>query len=261
MPVQRKKKTGSVKKTDSIRKQWTHQRLDGRAGSKNAAPRGSHFAVQDSLKPSSVQRDMSSDAIKTVEVSPQAAATVQPQPPHALASLSPEQQNIQRHIKITGASGEMPAIPLRLKHSPALPYSRYNKRYTHHPETVGSSVFCALLHTPKEGAPAYGWTPFAVYGIAGAVVTLAWCVATKVMNTGVPSSDSFEMTVGLALLCLVVCAGIVLAVVTTLMTLKGDEDSVKIDVLASALGKTALMMLADAAVWVLAMAFITGFSA
>lgn len=265
MPVQKQSKT------DSVRKQWTRQRTGEPAHAPEAAPRGNHFAKPSPSAEILALPDPSRDeGGSDVPALPPTQSTVPQgqQPPRRVQAPAPGTpvqdvpQASQRHVKITGASGEMPALPLKLKHAAARPYSRYNKRYVHHPEKASmAAAFAAFENAPRGGAPAYGWMPFAVYGLAGAVVTLAWCAAVKLTTTGVPGSGSLEMVIGLALLCAVVVAGIVLVAVTTSMTRRNNDDLATVDVLASALGKAALMMLADAVVWVLAMAAVTGFGA
>lgn len=262
---------------ESVRSQWMRQRSGG-----SDAPRGSHFA-----KPGAPAAPVSQETGEDGPSSPSPMGPGLPTPDfsHALMAASPDdslanmpavaqeapqtagepaasgQQGAQRHIRITGASGEMPAVPLRVKRSPAIPYSRYNKRYlTDGPKMDLETAFGAFANEPMEGAPAYGWKPFAVYGIASVALSLVWGVAVKVAVPGQLSADSFEVTLGVALLCATVVAGIALFAATTAMTRRNVPDSSSVDVAASALGKTSLMMVAGVAMWVLASFVVTNVS-
>ena len=125
----------------------------------------------------------------------------------------------------------------------AMPYSRYNRRYT---ELSGAAV--AL-----EG-PTFSWTPYCIYGGVAVLVILAWCVASHFM-TG--EAASIMPVVGLVVLCATVVAGIALAVVLAKLTMGSHEELDTVDVLASAVGKSALMMVVAVLIWVLASAIIS----
>lgn len=265
---------------ESVRSQWTRQRSGG-----TEAPHGSHFAKSGASGPSVAQEVREEPSLPTltaqslptldlprvsvesssaddsfanmppvVQKVPQVAAVPQ-------AAVSEPQDSQQRRVRITGASGEMPVVPLRVKKSPAIPYSRFNKRYlTQGPKMDFESALGAFAGESMDGAPAYGWKAFAVYGIASVALSIVWCIAVKVAVPGPLSADSFEATVGVVLLCATVVAGIALFAATTSMTHRNVPEYPVSDVAASALGKTSLMMVAGVAVWVLASFFVTSVS-
>lgn len=265
---------------ESVRSQWTRQR-----SGETETPRGSHFAksgASDSLAAQEVRAEpslptLTAQSLPTLDLprvsvegssADDSFANMPPvvqktsQPVAASQSVASERQDSpQRRVRITGASGEMPVVPLRVKKSPAIPYSRFNKRYlTQGPKMDFGSALGAFAGEPMEGAPAYGWKAFATYGIASVALSIVWCIAVKIAVPGPLSADSFEATLGVVLLCVTVVAGIVLFAVTMSMTRHNVPEYPASDIAASALGKTSLMMVAGVAAWVLASFFVTSVS-
>ncbi len=120
----------------------------------------------------------------------------------------------------------------------ATPYSRYNTRYAEI-SSAGSR---------PQGA-AFNWWPYCIYGGASVLVTLVWCVASIASGVAVP-------TIGIALLCVIVAAGLILATVLSVLTIKQENDLDNVDILSSSVWRTALMMVGAVVIWVLAAAVI-----
>jgi len=216
----------------SVRKLWTKQRKsEGLPVSAAKADRGSHFAVP--------------------------APVVDAEPASKPAPAAGMHRHA--HLKITGASGEMPKVPVRVRKADVDSYSRYNTRYIgENPATGdGSARRGGFATTPAEGQPAYSWKPFVLYGGIAAIVTLLWVAVAKLVQTGpvVPGTPLF--TLGIALLCLIVFSGFVLIAVTVSLTKRTDPELMTADVAASALGKGACVLLVGVGVWIAASAVLT----
>lgn len=247
-------------KMESVRKRWAkqHQQTPPADVPAVGAGGGSHFA-----KPSSVQSVRSAapaggGKAPTVLGAAKHSAPAPGGRENDIAVLSPEQQHVQRHLKITGVSGEMPGLPLKLKRSPALPYSRYNKRYVNRPFKLTLSSLVHLFDTkPVEGAPAYSWVPFLAYAGAGVAASLIWAVYAFAVAGTPLVAGSVESAAGLAVLLSIVLGGLAVAAVVVALTSRGDKGFEPSDALASALGKTGAAMVLAVAAWIGANAAVT----
>ena len=257
--------TKKQNKVDSVRQQWTQQRK-GEMSAREETPvsRGSHFAkpigssgIVETIKFDEIDADdalFSIPAVPTPMV-PSPSPTAVPTSGDSVKDAS----DMHRHLKIVGASGEMPAIPRKATKNPAaLPYSRYNKRYlTESSNTPFSAPLFEGGEDPSD-ALAYVWKPYLAYGLVCVVTSIVWGVVTRfaLSNDGVPVDGDISQTCGLALLCLIVVGGVGVAVATAMVTLRNNEDVSGGDVFASSLGKTMLMMLIGIAVWFAMMALV-----
>lgn len=143
-------------------------------------------------------------------------------------------------------------------------YSRYNRRYLDRDQLGVSAGAPGAVVEPKGGGfvllsddgLAFSWLPFMVYGGVAALVCAAWCVVARVLAAAPLIPGDALLTVGLILLCVIVAAGLVLAGIAAKLTL--DEDGAEaFDVFSSAIGKTAIAMVAAIVVWVICMAVAT----
>lgn len=169
-------------------------------------------------------------------------------------------QEAPRRARIAGVSGEIPKVPVRVKRSAAVPYSRYNLRYREAEGSAGQrvpSVAQVLMQESLEGAPAFGWKAFALYGAASVAACALWCLVVELASDEPPVPGDASLTAGIAILVLIVAGGVAVAAATTAVTRRRREDVSLGDALASALGKTALVMMGAALVWVAAMAVVT----
>ncbi len=165
-----------------------------------------------------------------------------------------------RRAVITGVSGSMTKIP---SNAPARKvsgtnkgYSRYSNGYFDRPDAKQLTDYVSQFQTePTEGAPAYSWLPFALYGGVSCLASVGWAVACVTGDmTPVRGTDPM-MFAGLVILgCIIVC-GLVCVTGVSLATLrKGTFD--KMDVWSSAVGKTALVLLACLIVWIVCAAIV-----
>lgn len=228
---------------DSVRKQWAQQRKGaaGHPAGSSASSSGSHFAAG------------SEAAEKKAGRTPAAAKTSVAMP--ARSNNAADAGHAQRHLKIVGASGEMPAVPVHIRRSEALPYSRYNKRYTSQAPAASpvSSVRNLFANDAVEGVPVYGWLPYGIFGAAGALASIVWLVVVRLVLAAPLKTGDMAMTAGLAIFCVIVAAGVALALATAAISLRNDDDLVREEALTLALAKVAPMMVADTVVWILAM--------
>lgn len=272
MPVQK------PNKAESVRNQWTQQRKgEAQRSSKDASTTGgSHFA-----KPVSGDASLASSTgnhAKTAQ-KPSVAAGDSGQS-HTTASRSalaklpglgetgetPKVEVAGAPTQSAGASGQSqakapaPKVPThRTKRtSPqATPYSRYNNRYRSGTAASSPSLPAGMAAVPQEREPfAQAWLPFIVYGAVAMVVSIAWCVLGRTLTTGPIEPGSLVLTIGLVLLCVIVLAGIALAVVLAKFH-ADDKDLSFVDAFAPAIGKTALAMAAGVIVWIVSSAIVT----
>ncbi len=135
-------------------------------------------------------------------------------------------------------------------------YSRYSNGYFDRPDAKQLTDYVSQFQTePTEGAPAYSWLPFALYGGVSCLASVGWAVACVTGDmTPVRGTDPM-MFAGLVILgCIIVC-GLVCVTGVSLATLrKGTFD--KMDVWSSAVGKTALVLLACLIVWIVCAAIV-----
>lgn len=222
---------------DSVRAHWIQQRKGEDAVAqqpKNA--RGSHFA---SPSPAA------SEALGEQEESRQSRA------------------DSRSHFKITGVSGEIPKVPIKVREAQIDSYSRYNERYTtNNPRaTLTSKPSGASLGgfatQAVPGQPAYSWKPFVLYGGCAAIASLLWVVFAKLTGSGAPVMGSLEMNIAMVLLCLVVIAGAAVIASTTMITKRSDDQLPTADIVASALGKGSVMTLVGVAVWIVSVVLAT----
>ncbi len=165
-----------------------------------------------------------------------------------------------RKAVITGVSGSMTKIP---SNAPARKvsgtnkgYSRYSNGYFDRPDAKQLTDYVSQFQTePTEGAPAYSWFPFAIYGGAACLGSVGWAVAC-VMGGATPVSGTDPMMfAGLVILgCIIVC-GLVCVTGVSLATLRKAAFD-KVDVWSSAVGKTALVLLANLIVWIVCAAIV-----
>ena len=169
------------------------------------------------------------------------------------------QHSKHAHIKITGASGEMPKVPVRIHAVSVDQYSRYNERYgTGQPAEKGASARVGGFSTTAvSGQPAYSWTPFLVYGAISIAAILIWIICAKLYDVPLPVPGDPVLTLAVALLCLIVVAGFVVIALTVSMTKRSDDSLKTSDVVASALLKGSLAMVASVVVWIAALYVVT----
>ena len=182
----------------------------------------------------------------------------------APAAAEPNQQVVPQrskhaHLKITGASGEMPKVPVRVHTLTVDQYSRYNERYgTGQPAETGASVQSrGFSTTAVPGQPAYSWIAFLVYGAISIASILLWVICAKLFGVPFPVPGDPMLTCALALLCFVVVAGFVVIALTVSITKRSDDSLLTSDVVASALLKGSLSMFASVAVWIVALFVVT----
>ncbi len=165
-----------------------------------------------------------------------------------------------RRAVITGVSGSMTKIP---SNAPARKvsgtnkgYSRYSNGYFDRPDAKQLTDYVSQFQTePTEGAPAYSWLPFALYGGVSCLASVGWAVACVTGDMTPVRGTNPMMFAGLVVLgCIIVC-GLVCVTGVSLATLrKGTFD--KMDVWSSAVGKTALVLLACLIVWIVCAAIV-----
>lgn len=165
-----------------------------------------------------------------------------------------------RKAVITGVSGSMTKIPssapARKVSGTNRQYSRYDHGYFDRPDAKQLTDYVAAFQTePTAGAPAYSWFPFAVYGGISCVVSVAWAVLC-VLSGESPLTGAHPMIVaGLVILGLIIACGIVCACATSAATMRKGAFE-KTDVWASAVGKSALVLLACLIVWIVCAAIV-----
>lgn len=171
-----------------------------------------------------------------------------------IASQSDPDSTGHRRAVITGASGVFAKVggkPARKVTGENKAYSRYSNGYFDRPDAKQLSDVVAQFQTePIEGAPAYGWTPFIIYGAVAALASIAWLALVMITGMTPIHGATKGMMIGLFVLAGIVVAGLLFTAITATMTMKMGQFE-KRDVVASALGKTALMMLAALVVWVI----------
>ena len=165
-----------------------------------------------------------------------------------------------RRAVITGASGSMTKIP---SNAPARKvsgtnrgYSRYSNGYFERPEARQLTDYVAAFQTePTQGAPAYSWLAFAVYGAFSIVASVAWAAVAMASGAAPLTGANPLMFAGLVILVCIVVAALVCTVATSVATLrKGRFEAV--DVWASAVGKSALVLLGSLVVWIVCAAIV-----
>lgn len=165
-----------------------------------------------------------------------------------------------RRAVITGVSGSMKKIP---SNTPARKvsgsnkaYSRYSNGYFDRPEAKQLTDYVAAFQTePTVGAPAYSWMAFAVYGALSCVASVGWAVVAMVSGAAPLRGASPFMFAGLVILALIVVCAVVCAAVTSVATLHTGRFE-PADVWASAVGKSALVLLGCLVVWVVCAAVV-----
>ena len=165
-----------------------------------------------------------------------------------------------RRAVITGVSGSMKKIP---SNTPARKvsgsnkaYSRYSNGYFDRPEAKQLTDYVAAFQTePTVGAPAYSWMAFAVYGALSCVASVGWAVVAMVSGAAPLRGASPLMFAGLVILALIVVCAVVCAAVTSAATLRTGRFE-PADVWASAVGKSALVLLGCLVVWVVCAAVV-----
>lgn len=165
-----------------------------------------------------------------------------------------------RRAVITGVSGSMTKIPssapARKVSGTNKGYSRYSNGYFDRPDAKQLTDYVSQFQTePTEGAPAYSWLPFALYGGVSCLASVGWAVVCITGGkTPVKGTDPMMFTGLVILACIIVC-GLVCVTGVSLATLrKGMFD--KMDVWSSAVGKTALVLLACLIVWIVCAAIV-----
>ncbi len=166
-----------------------------------------------------------------------------------------------RRAVITGASGSMTKIP---SGAPAHKvsgtnrgYSRYSNGYSEKPESRQLTDYVAAFQTePTQGAPAYSWLAFAVYGAFSVVACVAWAVVAMMAGEAPLAGTSPMMFAGLVILACIIAAALVCAVGTSVVTLRSGRFETS-DVWASAVGKSALVLLGSLMVWIVCAAIVS----
>lgn len=259
MPVQK------PNKADSVRNQWTQQRAGEAQRPSHDAPAsgGSHFAA-----PAGGEVPLATSAGSHAKAA--SSASQAPSKP-SLANI-PSLGETGSIAKVSGAS-ESAAEPqkaepqknekssvARAKRPPAqaTPYSRYNNRY----RTGGTGGAASALPVGMGAAASQehpetlkAWLPFIIYGGVSVLASVAWCILARTLATGPLEPGDLPITLGLVVLCLIVLAGIALAVVVTKFT-QDDTGLSFVDAFTPAIGKTALVMLIGIIVWVAASAVV-----
>ena len=165
-----------------------------------------------------------------------------------------------RRAVITGVSGSMKKIP---SNTPARKvsgsnkaYSRYSNGYFDRPEAKQLTDYVAAFQTePTVGAPAYSWMAFAIFGALSCVASVGWAVVAMVSGAAPLRGASLLMFAGLVILALIVVCAVVCAAVTSAATLRTGRFE-PADVWASAVGKSALVLLGCLVVWVVCAAVV-----
>lgn len=165
-----------------------------------------------------------------------------------------------RRAVITGASGTMTKIPSK---SPARKvsgtnrgYSRYSNGYFDRPEARQLTDYVAAFQTePDAGAPAYSWQAFGVYGALSCVASVAWAAVAMLSGAAPLTGANPLMFAGIVILCCIVVCAFVCAVGTSVATLRAGRYESR-DVWASAVGKSALVLLASLVVWIVCAAVV-----
>lgn len=254
MPVQK------PNKADSVRKQWTQQRTGEAQRSSHDVPAagGSHFAA-----PAGGDIPLATSAGSHAKAT--SSASQAPSKP-SLANI-PSLGETGAIAKVSAApepavepqKKEKPSAP-RTKRPPAqaAPYSRYNNRYrTGGANGVASALPAGMGAAASQERPTTlkEWLPFIIYGGVSVVASIAWCALVRTLITGPLEPGDLPITLGLVILCIIVLAGIALAVVVTKFT-QDDTGLSFVDAFAPAIGKTALVMLVGIIVWVAASAVV-----
>ena len=165
-----------------------------------------------------------------------------------------------RRAVITGASGSMTKIPssapARKVSGTNRGYSRYSNGYSEKPEARQLTDYVAAFQTePTQGAPAYSWLAFAVYGAFSVVASVVWVVIAMASGAVPLTGASPLMLAGLVILACIVVAAFVCAVATSVATLRSGRFETG-DVWASAVGKSALVLLGSLVVWIVCAAIV-----
>ena len=266
MPVQK------PNKAESVRNQWTQQRKGEAQRSSKDVPvtGGSHFA-----KPASGDAPLASStgshaksaqkpagAVEGSSQSPKAAArsSLANLPALGETGQTPKIDAAAQNSRVSAQSqSRMPQRPKAPKRASAqaTPYSRYNNRYRSGGAAAPSSLPAGMAPAPQESQPfMQAWLPFIIYGAASAVASVVWCVLGRLTATGPIEPGSLVLTIGLALLCVIVLAGIALAVIRARFR-AADEEMSFVDAFAPAIGKTAIAMVVGVIVWIVSSAIIT----
>ena len=165
-----------------------------------------------------------------------------------------------RRAVITGVSGSMTKIPssapARKVSGTNKGYSRYSNGYFDRPDAKQLTDYVSQFQTePTEGAPAYSWLPFALYGGVSCLASVGWAVVCITGGTTPVKGTDPMMFTGLVILACIIVCGLVCVTGVSLATLrKGTFD--KMDVWSSAVGKTALVLLACLIVWIVCAAIV-----
>ena len=172
---------------------------------------------------------------------------------------TPESARLRRAV-ITGASGSMTKIPssapARKVSGTNRGYSRYSNGYFERPEARQLTDYVAAFQTePTQGAPAYSWLAFAVYGAFSIVASVVWVAVAMVSGAAPLTGASPLMLAGLVILACIVVAAFVCAVATSVATLRTGRFEAG-DVWASAVGKSALVLLGSLVVWIVCAAIV-----
>lgn len=165
-----------------------------------------------------------------------------------------------RRAVITGVSGSMKKIP---SNTPARKvsgsnkaYSRYSNGYFDRPEAKQLTDYVAAFQTePTVGAPAYSWMAFAIYGALSCVASVGWAVVAMVSGAAPLRGASPLMFAGLVILALIVVCAVVCVAATSAATLRTGRFE-PADVWASAVGKSALVLLGCLVVWIVCAAVV-----
>ncbi len=170
------------------------------------------------------------------------------------------QAPVKRNLKIVGASGEMPAVKPHISQSRGVSYSRYNNRYVNRPAELNvNSIIDKMSPEDASDLPAMRWGSFGICAGVNAGVAVLWCVlAVLVFKDQV--NPGFFSVVGIVLLCCSVVSALVTMGVTMSKTERMDEELDRNDILASAIVKAGVIIVAQIVVWVIAMAVSSAFA-
>lgn len=244
MPVQK------LNKAESVRNQWAQQRRgEVQRSHSDAVPTatgGSHFAKP--AAPSGTAPD------------PRAAAQ-EPRPASSRSGMADLMRASDTGMAQRVSASVAQERASRQPSAPTASYSRYNNRYRNNEPGSASSMPVGMM---GDMAPAYdeekrglrSWLPYIVYGLVAVLASVVWCAVSRVTATGPLVPGSLAITVGLVVLCVIVLAGIALALVAAKLTADADGLSF-VDAFAPAIGKTAVAMVLGVIVWVVSSAIVT----
>ena len=157
----------------------------------------------------------------------------------------------QEAARKAAAGQPQPASPQRVQSQQQTqqmsPQARQYSRYE-----TGRYVPGAAAASTGEYAPAEGIMPYALYGAACSLVSVLWCVWSKVsFGTSVMASH-VHFTMGLVILAVILASGVAVGGVTAVLSRNKGNMSTSTAV-ALALGKTAIAMLISTIVWFVSM--------